>query len=97
MGLPGQTAQTGTLIVTNTLYLLQTYVFHIYADMLQSSEFIEPLFLDEEVNGGVHEVVEDRSHSKNATQNADDIDEQSVPLIVWLNQQHSHGVGLIPV
>lgn len=40
-------------------------------------------------------MVDDRRDCEDATQDADDIDEQGMPFVVGLYLQHSHRVGLI--
>lgn len=41
-------------------------------------------------------MVDDGCHREDAAQDADDVDEQRVPLVMRLDLQHGHRVGFIP-
>ena len=47
------------------------------------------------MDGGVHQMVNDGSHSEDATQNTHDVDEERVPLIVRVDVEHGHWVGFV--
>lgn len=42
-------------------------------------------------------MVDNGSDGKDSSQNADDVNEKRMPLVVGLDLQYSHWVGLIPV
>jgi hypothetical protein len=50
--------------------------------MTESSEFVHHVLLDQEVDGGVDQVVDDSGHCEDPADNADYIHEESVPLLV---------------
>ena len=47
------------------------------------------------MNGGVHHVVDDRGDCEDASQDADNIDEEGVPLVMGINEEYSHRVCLV--
>jgi hypothetical protein len=61
-----------------------------------SSEFVEAILFDEEVDGRVNHMVDDGCHCEYTSQYAHNVDEESVPLVVGVYQQHSHRVCLVP-
>jgi hypothetical protein len=53
------------------------------------------VFLDEEVDGGVDDVVDDGGDREDASEDAHDVDEERVPLFVVVDMQDGHRVGFV--
>jgi hypothetical protein len=53
------------------------------------------VLLHQEVDGGVHEVINDGGHSEDTTKNTHNIDEERVPLVMRNDVKHSHRVGFV--
>lgn len=53
------------------------------------------MLLNKVSNRRVDEVIDDRGHSKNATQNSNDINKKTVPRMIANDVQHCHRVCLI--
>jgi len=53
------------------------------------------MLLNQEVNGGVNQMINYSGDSKNPANNANNINKQCMPLLVTEHMQDSHRVSLI--